>query len=544
MKHCRELLSSRRGSGILLVWLAFACGGITEPPIGAAEVVTYEQVRNVLVKRCGNCHAGSRLRGDLDLSSWSGIQSGSVSGPVVFAGRPEESLLYTLSAHFEAPKMPPNSSRIPQSELDLLHAWIAGGLQREGGIAPGRPALGRSAQTMVRPFPRHSAFTALALSPEGDLVAASGVQQVLLFDSESGEPLRAFSFDEGDVHSLKFTPDGQVLLAAGGIGAEAGYAIGFDSTSGDRLFKVGQEADVVLAVDCTADQNLVAVGGPGRVVNLYDPASGQRLRSLKRHTDWILCLAFSPDGLLLASGDRFGGLHVWEAASGVEFHSLRGHTAAVTAVRWLGTSDHLLSVSEDGTARLWDMHTGDQLSAVDIGGQGILAADIDREQRLFVGGRGGLLASLSRSGEMRVSDPLPSQVVELAVNAAGTKLAVATVDGQLDLYSPVDLTRLTSLRLPLIPERTVAEVLLPPARIRPESQLLQEVIVPSSPVELPAAGASSGDDLAQLLREVRSATALLRELRDTTARCEQRLVELEARLAGVEQSATHQPEIQ
>ena len=63
---------------------------------------------------------------------------------------------------------------------------------------------------------------------------------------------------------------------------------------------------------------MVAVGGPGRVVRVYDVADGHKVRDIKKHTEWITAIEFSPDGALLATGDRNGGLQVWEAATGRE----------------------------------------------------------------------------------------------------------------------------------------------------------------------------------------------------------------------------------
>ena len=51
------------------------------------------------------------------------------------AHKPDESPIYLSAAHLEDPKMPPNSPKIPQRELDLIRRWIEGGLMEGGGIA-------------------------------------------------------------------------------------------------------------------------------------------------------------------------------------------------------------------------------------------------------------------------------------------------------------------------------------------------------------------------------------------------------------------------
>ena len=49
------------------------------------------------------------------------------------AGKPEDSPIYTLPAHLEDPKMPPNAPKIPQREIDVLRRWVEGGLIERAG---------------------------------------------------------------------------------------------------------------------------------------------------------------------------------------------------------------------------------------------------------------------------------------------------------------------------------------------------------------------------------------------------------------------------
>ena len=148
------------------------------------------------------------------------------------------------------------------------------------------------------------------------------------------------------------------LLAGGGRPAASGKVVVWDITTGERVFEVGKELDVVLAADISADHKLIALGGPQRVVRVYSTETGELKYEIAKHTDWVLAAEFSPDGVLLATADRNGGLCVWEADSGHEYLTLTGHTAAVNAVSWRGDSNLLASASEDATVWLWEMENG------------------------------------------------------------------------------------------------------------------------------------------------------------------------------------------
>ena len=108
----------------------------------------------------------------------------------------------------------------------------------------------------------------------------------------------------------------------------------WDVKTGKRVFEVGKEYDAVLAADISPDHSLVALGGPSKVVRVYNTADGVAGARDAKHTEWITAVEFSPDGVLLATGDRNNGLIVWEADTGREFQNLRGHKAAITDVSW------------------------------------------------------------------------------------------------------------------------------------------------------------------------------------------------------------------
>src|SRR5262245_121580 len=115
---------------VLAVW----CPAL-QAQLETVELVTYDQVRPVFRKHCVTCHNQDRARGDLNLSSVDGIKAGSSSGAAAVPRKPEESPIYLSAAHLEDPKMPPNSAKIPQRELDLIRRWIEGGLAERGAVA-------------------------------------------------------------------------------------------------------------------------------------------------------------------------------------------------------------------------------------------------------------------------------------------------------------------------------------------------------------------------------------------------------------------------
>ena len=68
------------------------------------------------------------------------------------------------------------------------------------------------------------AIRALAASPAAPILAVAGERQILIVHTETNEVLGAIPFPEGRPESLKFSPNGFLLAAAGGSpGAEGTY---------------------------------------------------------------------------------------------------------------------------------------------------------------------------------------------------------------------------------------------------------------------------------------------------------------------------------
>ncbi len=115
-----------RSRAVLAVILTMLLASTSRAQLGKpAKAINFERdVKPILRKRCGNCHNPEQPRGELDLTTYSGIITGGASGKTAVAGKPDDSPLYTLPAHLEDPNMPPNAPKIPQArEIDTLRRW-------------------------------------------------------------------------------------------------------------------------------------------------------------------------------------------------------------------------------------------------------------------------------------------------------------------------------------------------------------------------------------------------------------------------------------
>ncbi|KAG1869677.1 quinon protein alcohol dehydrogenase-like superfamily [Suillus tomentosus] len=70
-------------------------------------------------------------------------------------------------------------------------------------------------------------------------------------------------------------------------------------------------------------------------------------------------MALSPDGKKVVSGSEDGGVRLWNMDTGKVLMKLMGHTKGVLSVCWSGDGQRVLSGSDDGTARQWDVKSGE-----------------------------------------------------------------------------------------------------------------------------------------------------------------------------------------
>lgn len=434
----RLLLLMRSFTLSVTLVLCLSAPGFGDAP---AKVTYVDHVLPIFRNTCLNCHNPDKKKAGLDLTTYAGTIAGSENGKVINPGNAEGSLLYKCVLQNEDPKMPPKGDKLTDAELVVVKNWIAGFALESATSKPAAASQNQVAAAVVSlerppgppPMPGDlplepvvrtravNSLTALAASPWAPLVAVGGQKQVVLYNTETLQPVGILPFPEGFPTIVRFSRNGQLLLTGGGLGGKSGKVVLWNVLTGQRAGSVGDEVDQVLAADVSPDHGHVALGGPARVLKIFATKDGKLLHSLKKHTDWVTAVAFSPDGRYLASADRNGGIVVWEGASGKEFNTLPGHKAMVTALAFM--PGVLASGGEDGKITLWDVKEAKEIRSWTGHAGGVASVDFTPDGRLVSAGRDKIAKVWDQEGKAKTTSEALGDIAMRAVLSSDRVIA-------------------------------------------------------------------------------------------------------------------------
>ena len=156
---------------------------------------------------------------------------------------------------------------------------------------------------------------------------------------------------KGNINEIQYSPDGQFLVVASGIGIWL-----YDVTTHQEISLLTAHTRGVDSLAFSPDGHTLASGSTDAII-LWDRSTGAEKR-LTGHTHWISSLAFSPDGKTLASDSRDGTIRLWDVITGEERYVLQKDSDNATMLAFTSDGRTMVSVSWEDKISLWDSSTG------------------------------------------------------------------------------------------------------------------------------------------------------------------------------------------
>lgn len=158
---------------------------------------------------------------------------------------------------------------------------------------------------------------------------------------------------------------------------------------------------------------------------------------LKGHSNWIWSLSFSPDGQTIVSGSEDGTVRQWNVTTGECLRILAGHTGEVSSVTFSPDGQAIASGSADFTIRLWDANTGECLQVFLGHNHQVRSVAFSRDGEIIASGSSDSIIRLWKvsTGEpLRVLSGHTSQVWTVAFSPHKNILASGSYDQTIKLW--------------------------------------------------------------------------------------------------------------
>lgn len=237
------------------------------------------------------------------------------------------------------------------------------------------------------------------------------------------------------VHDLKFSPDGQTLLAAGGSPAESGRVEVWSWQKGEQIRVVDGHDDLVYRVAWSPNgTQWVTSSGDGQCL-VISAATGEQLARYEGHSRAVLSLCYLDDQTIVSVGaDQT--IRLWNSAEGLSLRTLDNHVGTVNgvAVRPASTDqtvEVMATISEDRTVRLWQPRIGRLIRFTRLVSVPRSLAWSSDAKKLYVGCNDGRVRTLDAES-MEITDELDGlvgRIHELAVEPVGGRILTAGETG-------------------------------------------------------------------------------------------------------------------
>jgi WD40 repeat protein len=214
------------------------------------------------------------------------------------------------------------------------------------------------------------------------LISASADKDLILWDLNTGQPIRTLKGHTDCVYAVSMTPDGKFAVS----GSLDETCIVWDLQSGQSLIIFKGHADSVISVCIAPGDKYVISSTRDKSLIMWDRQTGDIIKNFNGHSEVISSIAVSLDMKYMFTGSPDKTVIIWNLNTGQISSRLNGHTGSVTAVSITPDGRYAVSGSTDNSLIYWDCNDGKMLQKLEGHKESVHSVSITPDGSLAVSG--------------------------------------------------------------------------------------------------------------------------------------------------------------
>lgn len=310
---------------------------------------------------------------------------------------------------------------------------VAAGRLPHSPISPSPPASQwRCIQTLTG---HQGEITAIALSPDGELIASGSTDRTIKLWSLDGEllytwPGKSFRFLQGHqdrITALRFSPSSEILISSSADGTIKQW----DLNSGDLFSSLPGHGWGVATIALSPEEPLLVSGSDDGLIQLWDLETEALITNLVQLTQPITALIIDSVGETVWSSSG-KSICQWDLSTDRMLSALKGHAEGVSAIALRSDNCTLISGGNDKLLKIWNLNTGQQ--------QKVIAAHRDQINAIAIHPNQPIFASASEDTTIKLWDLWTGERLTTLRHAWGVNAIGFSVDGELLISGSADET--------------------------------------------------------------------------------------------------------